>query len=104
MPHPGNQRDPFATCRILRDVVREGPIVCHLGEYPVHSIVRDEWGRRYAYVGVVGACQYGPSACQELDRGEFLLPPGVIYRMEAGAALVGLGRHEGQPVTRSSRR
>ena len=64
---------------ILRNMRPVGPQIGIFGDVPLHEAVRDEWGRIYRYVGV---CSVADRTCTgKLGEREFILPPGIIYRM-----------------------
>lgn len=71
--------------RILRGTKPIGPVIGHLADAPLYESVEDEWGRRYHYAGI---CELNKSANHSKSRfvsvlrlGEFILPPGIIYKM-----------------------
>lgn len=68
---------------ILRNVTAAGPVIAKYGDTLVREIVRDEWGRAYRYAGVTAQNKgaFDPAALRD---GEFVLPPGIIYRMLDG--------------------
>lgn len=75
---------------VLRNTKLIGPEIGRLGDVPLHEVLEDEWGRSYRYVGV---CPSGSSVLPvPLNTGEFILPPGVVYRMLEGAGAVRRGR------------
>jgi hypothetical protein len=65
---------------ILRDVTQEG---CSMGSYNGQDIsesVIDEFGRRFAYVGLAPRKWNGDYDGNALGPGEFIVPPGLVYR------------------------
>jgi hypothetical protein len=68
---------------VLRNMKPVGPEIGRLGEALLHEVLEDQWGRHYRYVGV---CASARGAWEDrLNPGEFILPPGVVYRMLSGA-------------------
>lgn len=71
---------------VLRQAKPVGPPIGLYRNLPLHEAVQDELGRVYRYVGVCE--QRSPSFhCPDqfathLGDGEFILPPGVVYRMD----------------------
>lgn len=81
MPHSVYFNDlAYVEPLILRNVTPAGPVIGKYADTPVREIVRDEWGRSYRYAGVTAPNNgsYDPTKLQD---GEFVLPPGIIYRM-----------------------
>jgi hypothetical protein len=70
----------YAEPHILRNVTPAGPVIGKYADTPVREIVRDEWGRSYRYAGVTvqNRGSFDPTMLRD---GEFILPPGIIYRM-----------------------
>lgn len=66
---------------ILRNVMPAGPVIGKYADTPVRETVRDEWGRSYRYAGITAAKRNGTYDPNVLQDGEFVLPPGIIYRM-----------------------
>ena len=85
MPHPGNLRRPFAICRVLRNMKPAGPVVGQYMGEPVYGGVRDEWGRRYEFREIADFREVD-IADLDLNHGEFVLHPGLVYRIEAGSS------------------
>ena len=68
---------------VLRNMKPVGPEIGRLGDAVLHEVLEDQWGRHYRYVGV---CPSARGAwADRLNPGEFILPPGVVYRMLSGA-------------------
>jgi hypothetical protein len=68
---------------VLRDMKPVGPEIGRLGDVALHDVLEDKWGRSYRYVGVCPAVRRAWG--DQLNKGEFILPPGVVYRMLDGA-------------------
>jgi hypothetical protein len=64
---------------ILRNMRPAGPKIGMFGDTPLHEAVEDEWGRIYRYVGICSVVDRKYS--DTLSEREFVLPPGIIYRM-----------------------
>jgi hypothetical protein len=83
---------------ILRNVTPTG---CAVGTYAGQEIsetVVDEFGRRLAYVGLAPRKWNGQFDANALGPGEFIVPPGLVYRYESDdsswwATLFGAGAH-----------
>lgn len=67
---------------LLRNVTAEGPIVGRYEGQDVRQNIVDEWGRRYSFVGIAAFRWDGQYACDALKTGEFILPPGLVYRLD----------------------
>ena len=68
---------------VLRNMKPAGPEIGRLGDVALHDMLEDQWGRHYRYVGVCPSV--GGAWGDRLNTGEFILPPGVVYRMLKGA-------------------
>src|SRR6185437_7817969 len=68
---------------VLRNMTPVGPEVGRLGDVALHEMLEDQWGRSYQYVGVCPSA--GQAWGNRLDKGEFILPPGIVYRMLVGS-------------------
>jgi hypothetical protein len=83
---------------ILRNVTPTG---CAVGTYAGQEIsetVADEFGRRFAYVGIALRKRNGQFDANALGPGEFIVLPGLVYRYEPEdsswwATLFGAGAH-----------
>ena len=67
---------------LLRNVIAEGPVVGSYAGEPIRRSVIDEWNRRYNFVGLAAFRWDGQYDCDALQTGEFILPPGLIYRLD----------------------
>lgn len=83
MPHSGHfdSRTAFADLRILYNVKPMGPIIGVFAGVPFHEYIRDDWGREYGFAGIAHRARNSDYGCEHLGTGEFVLPPGIIYRM-----------------------
>jgi hypothetical protein len=52
------------------------------GGHPIPSAVIDEFGQRYVYVGLAPRRPDGGYDTAALGRGEWIVPPGLVYRCE----------------------
>ena len=50
---------------------------------PIREAVVDRDGQRYVYAGLAPRCRDGSLDIDALEPGEFLVPPGLVYRLEA---------------------
>jgi hypothetical protein len=64
---------------ILRNTRPAGPEIAKFAGVPVHAKVEDEWGRFYQYAGT--SSRSGSKYTVTLGEREFILPPGIVYRM-----------------------
>jgi hypothetical protein len=77
---------PFAEGRpveffILHDAKADGPCLGRYGDKEIPASVIDGFGRRYTYVGVAPRKSNGRFDVDALQDGEFILPPGLVYRI-----------------------
>ena len=70
---------PYQEFFILRNMTAIGPEVGKFSGVPFHAEIQDEWGRIYRYVGT--SPRKGPNYTAKLGEKEFILPPGIVYRM-----------------------
>jgi hypothetical protein len=78
---------PLVPCRpveyfIVHDATPRGP---RLGRYADHEIAEsivDSFGRRYVYAGIAPRCWNGQFDVDALQPGEFILQPGLVYRLK----------------------
>ncbi len=70
---------------ILDRVRREGALLGTLGGEPIHSVVVDDWGRRYDFAGVAPRRPDGAYDVRCVRPGEFIVQPGLIYRLQERA-------------------
>lgn len=81
MPHtrvPKNWRIDYAT------LAQPHPMGQCMGSYAGH-VIREavvDGGQRYIYAGIAPRCQDGSIDVDALAPGEFIVPPGLIYRLE----------------------
>ena len=60
----------------------DGPIIGTLGDHPIAAAIRDDFGRRYTYVGVASRLRDGRYDVKTLAPGEWFADPGLVYRQE----------------------
>ena len=66
---------------ILHDVAPAGPSIGSYSGQPIHESIIDMFGRRFVFVGVASRLSNGRFNAGALGTGEFILRPGLIYRM-----------------------
>lgn len=67
---------------VLDRVRCEGTLLGYLGGFPIRAAAVDDWGRRYAFVGVASFRADGQYDLRCVKPGEFIVPPGLIYRLQ----------------------
>ena len=67
---------------ILRRTKASGDLVGVFHDQPIYEQVIDEYGRAYSYVGLAPLRRDGSFDVGGLGPGEFVLPPGLLYRSE----------------------
>ncbi len=67
---------------ILHDAKPNGPSVGRYGGKYIPASVVDEFGRGYVFAGIAPRRLTGGLDVDALRTGEFILMPGLIYRME----------------------
>lgn len=67
---------------VLTDVEPRGRMLGYFMDRPIHEAVVDEFGRRFVYSGLASRRPDGQFDCAALGPGEFILEPGLIYRIE----------------------
>ena len=65
---------------ILHNVTPEGQAIGRFGDREFSEFVRDEFGHLLVYCGVAPCRRDGPFYWDALKDGEFIIPPGLIYR------------------------
>lgn len=65
---------------ILPNTEFQGPVIGRLDGRDFSEFVRDEFGRLFAYSGVAPRRSDGQFDQDALKPGEFIVPPGLIYR------------------------
>lgn len=66
-------------------LVKPRPAGARIGSYsgdPIPAAVVDEFGRRYVYVGLAPRRLDGGYDTAALGPGEWIVPPGLVYRCE----------------------
>lgn len=66
---------------ILQDATPSGPHIGGLGDMPIFESVTDYFGKSYSYVGLAPRTWAGEIDVYRLKPGEFILPPGLVYRL-----------------------
>ena len=67
---------------LLSETRADGPVVGYCAEQPIWEAVVDGLGRRYVFAGVAVYRRDGQVDLEALERGEWLLEPGLIYRRD----------------------
>jgi len=70
---------------ILPNTEPEGPVIGRLDGRDFSEFVRDEFGRLFVYSGVAPRRSDGQFDQDALQTGEFIVPPGLIYRYRGKA-------------------
>ncbi len=65
----------------LHDVVPCGALIGTYLDHGIHEFVVDSWGRHYQYAGIIWRGPNGQYDRDRLEAFEFILKPGIIYRM-----------------------
>ena len=81
-PYSEFAHDRYIEYFLLRNVTAKGPVVGHYEGQDVRQSIVDEWGRRYSFVGIAAFKWNGEYDCDALKAGEFILPPGLVYRLD----------------------
>jgi hypothetical protein len=74
---------------ILVEPRAAGPVVGFLGGNPIPEAVVDYFGRRYVYAGVAPRRRNGQYDVGALQRGEWIVEPGLLYRSAGARAAAG---------------
>lgn len=75
-------RGRYIEYSLLRNVIAEGPVVGQYEGQDIRKSIVDEWGRRYSFVGIAAFSWDGQYDYDALKTGEFILPPGLVYRLD----------------------
>ena len=78
-----HQRCTRADFLVVVDPRPAGPILGMFGEHKIASTVVDRFGRRYDYVGIATRLWMGRCDSDALKSGEWLVEPGLVYRLQA---------------------
>lgn len=70
---------------VLYNTTPEGPVIGRLDGCEFSEFVLDEFGRRFAYSGVAPRLSNGQFDDEALKDGEFIVPPGLIYKYRGKA-------------------
>jgi hypothetical protein len=84
MPSAHFSKDRPVDYFILVEPQADGPVIGTYSEHPIAAVVKDAFGRRYRYVGVASRLRDGRFDVKTLSPGEWLMRPGLVYRMESG--------------------
>jgi hypothetical protein len=66
---------------ILREVNSHGSVIGYFNNVPICARVSDRWNRQYSYAGITAPNTTGGYDRKQLRPCEFILKPGIIYRM-----------------------
>lgn len=67
---------------ILHHVKPVGPSLGFYNDREIPESVVDEFGRRFVYAGIASRTWSGELDCNALRPGEFIVRPGLVYRIE----------------------
>jgi hypothetical protein len=70
---------------MLHNTEFQGPVIGRLDGSDFSEFVRDEFGRLFVYSGVAPRRSDGQFDQDALKTGEFIVPPGLIYRYRGKA-------------------
>jgi hypothetical protein len=73
---------------MLNNVEPIGPSMGFYAGREIPAFVVDEFGRRFAYAGVAPRKWNGVFDADALSAGEFIVRPGLIYRLERSQSLM----------------
>ena len=65
---------------VLNGATPSGLTIGKLGDSAISEFVTDQFGHRYRYVGLASRTWSGEINVEALRPGEFILPPGLVYR------------------------
>lgn len=71
---------------LLIDVKPTGPSVGYYSDRPIPSSIVDTFGRRLVFAGIAPRKWNGRYNVDALKPGEFIVEPGLIYRVDRFAA------------------
>jgi hypothetical protein len=66
---------------LLHEVAPVGRTIGRFADRDISEVVRDQFGREYLYVGLAGRTARGDLDPDALAPGEFILAPGLVYRV-----------------------
>lgn len=70
-----------AAYHTLRDVTKSGPVMGFYRGVEINQYATDRWHRNFEFIGVASRRLDGGDEYEALTHGEFILPPGLVYRM-----------------------
>ncbi|WP_151115182.1 hypothetical protein [Hypericibacter adhaerens] len=73
-----------AELHIVYEPRPDGPIIGFFKETPIAAAVLDYFGRRFTYDGVAPHRRDGSYDVKALRPGEWIVEPGLVYRLDAG--------------------
>jgi hypothetical protein len=82
MPLASVGRYPPVDYYILHHAEPAGPVIGHYAGREIRAYVIDDLKRRYVYAGVALRLWNGQFDTRALRDGEFILQPGLVYRLE----------------------
>ena len=71
---------------VLTHVSEDGPVAGYFGDRPIAEEILDQWGRRYVYCGLVPKLADGSFNLKLIERGEWIVEPGLLYRLASEPA------------------
>ncbi len=66
----------------LRDVTDAGPVIGFYAGRTIAEQVVDVFGNSYVFCGIASRARDGKFDVADLRAGEFILPPGLVYRRD----------------------
>lgn len=82
MSSAGSKRLRHLEYFLLHDAKPTGPSVGIYANREIPATVADDFGRQYIFAGVAPRQANGDFDLDALGAGEFILKPGLVYRME----------------------
>jgi hypothetical protein len=82
MPLATVSRVPPVDYYILHDAVPAGSVIGLYAGREIRACVIDDLGRRYVYAGIAPRLSNDQFDTRALRDGEFILQPGLVYRLE----------------------
>ena len=81
-----------AICRLLVEPRPTGGIIGRFGALPIAETVCDRFDRTFVFVGAAPRRRDGTYSVEQLNDGEFIVEPGLVYRYERRRPAVAAGK------------